>query len=185
MIETPRLLIRPFRAEDLERIHAILERAFGDSSQSLEERRSWLAWSALSQEWLPKMHQPPYGDQAVVLKSTQEIVGAAGLVPLLDVYEQVPGLSDSPQNRFTTPEMGLFWAVDPDFQGRGYATAAARALVNFAFRELRLKRLLATTETANAASQAVMRKLGMTLHSNPYPQPAWLQVVGLLNNPAV
>ena len=184
MIETPRLLIRPFQAEDLERIQALLERAFGESSLSQEERRSWLDWSALSQKWLPKMHQPPYGDQAVTLKSTGEIIGAAGLVPLLDHYEQIPGLSDTPQNRFTTPELGLFWAVDPDFQRQGFATEAAQALIDFAFRELHLKRVLATTETANTSSQAVMRKLGMALHTNPYPQPPWLQVVGVLYHPA-
>jgi hypothetical protein len=37
------------------------------------------------------------------------------------------------------------------------------------------------TEHANAASQAVMRRLGMTLRTNPHAEPAWLQVVGVLD----
>jgi hypothetical protein len=31
----------------------------------------------------------------------------------------------------------------------------------------------------------VMRKLGMHLARNPYPEPSWLQVVGVLENDAI
>ena len=34
------------------------------------------------------------------------------------------------------------------------------------------------------ALQGVMRRLGMQTLRNPYPKPAWLQVVGALKNPA-
>jgi hypothetical protein len=44
------------------------------------------------------------------------------------------------------------------------------------------KRLIATTEHANVASQAVMRRLGMRLLMNPHPEPSWLQVVGVLDS---
>ncbi len=181
-IETQRLVIRSFVAGDLEPIHGILQRAFEDHDMELEDRRSWLEWSRLNQVWLPRMHQLPYGDLALALKEGGELIGSVGLVPLLDVYEKLPGLSSSPQSLFNVPEVGLFWAVDPPCQGNGYATEAARGLVNFAFHELRLKRLLATTEHANAASQAVMRKLGMELLRNPDPEPPWMQVVGVIWN---
>ena len=69
-------------------------------------------------------------------------------------------------------------------QGQGYATEAARALVDYAFQHLRLKRIIATTTYAKAASMGVMRKLGMHLERNPYPEPPWLQVVGVLENDA-
>jgi hypothetical protein len=36
------------------------------------------------------------------------------------------------------------------------------------------------TEHTNAASQAVMRRLGMRMLENPHPEPGWLQVVGVL-----
>jgi RimJ/RimL family protein N-acetyltransferase len=48
---------------------------------------------------------------------------------------------------------------------------------------MQLRRLIATTEYDNAASQAVMRKLGMRLVHNPNPEPAWFQVVGCLDQP--
>ena len=78
-----------------------------------------------------------------------------------------------------TPEVGLFWAIDPPRQRQGYATEAARAMIDYAFDTLRLWRILATTEYDNHASQAVMLKAGMTLTRNPRPDPPWMQVVGV------
>ena len=34
------------------------------------------------------------------------------------------------------------------------------------------------------AEGGVMRKLEMTVERNPYPEPGWLQVVGILRKPA-
>jgi [ribosomal protein S5]-alanine N-acetyltransferase len=208
-LETSRLIIRAFQADDLRAIHRILDLTFGDGSkiddeEALNERRSWLEWSRLSAEWLPKMFQPPYGDRAIVLKSTAEVIGAVGLVPCFDVFEQIPGMSRSAaesaneqsdrlkprlQNgngpsAHRVAEVGLFWTIDPDQQRQGYASEAAQALIDFAFQQLHVKRIIATTEYENAASMGVMRKLGMTIARNPFPDPPWLQVVGILPNPA-
>ena len=188
ILETPRLLIRSFFLEDLPAIHRILEQTFGAGDKgtedsALQERRSWLQWSILNQEWFPKLHQPPYGDRAVVLKTTGELIGSVGYVPLLDVYDQIPELATAATpSGFTTPEFGLFWVIDPQHQQQGYATEAAQAMIDYAFNDLRIKRVIATTGYSNLASQAVMKKLGMKLARNPTPQPIWLQVVGILEN---
>jgi RimJ/RimL family protein N-acetyltransferase len=79
--------------------------------------------------------------------------------------------------------MGLFWAIDAAYRGLGYATEAARALASFAFDTLRVDRLVATTEHSNAPSIAVMRRLGMSIETNPDPEPQWFQTVGVLPNP--
>jgi [ribosomal protein S5]-alanine N-acetyltransferase len=190
VLETARLIIRAFQPDDLHAIHRILDRTFGDGSKiddehALNERREWLEWSRLSAEWLPKMFQPPYGDRAVVLKRTDELIGAVGLVPCFDVLEQIPGLErgGSP-SAYRVAEMGLFWAIDPDQQRQGYATEAAQALIGFAFQQLRVKRLIATTGYDNAAPIGVMRRLGMRIEKNPFSEPPWLQVVGALENSA-
>ena len=188
IIETTRLVIRPFIADDLRTIHRILDQTFGDGSKvddaaALLERQSWLQWSILSQEWLPKMYQPPYGDRAIVLKSSDELIGSVGYVPLLGVFEQIPELRTSAEfSGYATTEVGLFWVIDLQHQRQGYATEAAQAMIDHAFKQLRLKRILATTEYSNTASQGVMRKLGMKITRNPLPEPEWLQVVGLLEN---
>ncbi len=190
ILETQRLLIRPFIMEDLPAIHRILDLTFGDGSKiddaaALRERSSWLHWSMLNQEWFPKMHQPPYGDRAIVLKATSAVIGSVGYVPVLDVHEQIPGLGIGEQlSGHTTPEFGLFWVIDPEHQRHGYATEAAQAMIDHAFTMLRLKRIIARTEYDNLASQAVMRKLGMRLEHNLLPEPHWLQVVGILENGA-
>ena len=76
-------------------------------------------------------------------------------------------------------ELGLFWAICPADQGKGYATEAARALVDHAFRAMTVARIIATTTHDNAASIAVMARLGMRIESYQYPHPG-LQVVGVL-----
>ena len=189
-IKTQRLIIRPFVLDDLPVIHRILDQTFGNGMHlndpaALDERRSWLQWSILNQVWLPEQHQPPYGDRAIVLKSTGALIGSAGFVPLLDVYEQIPELCPpTGASGYNTPEVGLFWVIDPNQQRQGYAAEAAQALIDFAFKHLRLKRILATTEYDNVASQGVMRKVGMTIARNPRPEPPWLQIVGVLENTA-
>lgn len=189
-IQSERLLIRSFEPQDLSDIHRILETAFGvaarqDEEHTLRQRESWLHWSILNQEWLPALHQPPYGDRAVVLRSTGLLVGAVGYVPLLAPFGQIRELhpADTPTGQYT-PEIGLFWAIDPTHQRRGFAVEAAGAMIQHAFRELHLRRILATTEYENAASQAVMRRLGMRIARNPRPQPEWLQIVGILESNA-
>jgi len=190
-LETSRLVIRTFSMDDLTVIHRILDQAFGDGSKAddpaaLLERKAWLQWSILNQEWLPKLHQPAYGDRALTLKADGAVIGAIGYVPLLDVYEQIPALNTAATpSKYNIPEVGLFWAVDPQHQRQGYAAEAAQAMITFAFQQMRLRRILATTEYANIASQNVMRKIGMQIMRNPLPEPAWLQVLGVLENGAV
>ena len=53
-------------------------------------------------------------------------------------------------------------------------------MIDYAFREMRLNRIIATTEYDNIASLAVMRKLGMRLEENTFREPSWMQVLGLL-----
>ena len=56
----------------------------------------------------------------------------------------------------------LGYAVGPDFQGEGYATEVAVALIDFAFNTLDLSRVFAECDTRNNASFRVMEKDGMT-----------------------
>jgi RimJ/RimL family protein N-acetyltransferase len=190
-LETPRLQIRPFAIGDTPTIHRILDLCFGDGTQiddaaALRERESWVVWSNLSAHWHAQLHQPPYQDMAVATRDGGMLVGAVGYAPVLAPMEQLYGSDPSAIGgaALFTSEVGLFWAIDPAHQGHGYATEAGQALIEYAFEYLRLKRIVATTEFDNAASQQVMVKLGMRLLRNPLPTPAWFQVVGVLDNPA-
>jgi RimJ/RimL family protein N-acetyltransferase len=190
-LQTARLLVRPFSLEDLESIHRLLDVDLADAemgttgAHTREERWRWLQWTVLNYDQLARLYQPPYGERAIVLRETGQLIGAVGYVPCLNAFGLLPALGSEGEDAtaLTSTEFGLFWAVSPAQQRRGYAAEAAGALVDYAFRELRLRRIVATTSYDNAASQGVMRRLGMSIHHNPYPEPPWLQVVGVLHHP--
>ena len=192
-LETQRLVIRPFSMDDLHPMHRLLDVDLREvelgtvGAQKLPERAEWLQWTIMNYTQLAKLYQPPYGERAVVHKHTQQLIGVCGFVPCLDAFEQFAVLSPTrrpSRHGLSTPEFGLFYAIMPAFRGQGYATEAAQALVDYAFQHLRLKRVIATTTYENAASMGVMRKIGMRIEKNPYPEPPWLQMVGVLENDA-
>ena len=72
------------------------------------------------------------------------LVGTAGLRPL-----EESGLE-------------IFYSLAPGAWGHGYATEAARAVVEYALGPLGLPEVLAEVDEGNAASVAVVKRLGMT-----------------------
>jgi RimJ/RimL family protein N-acetyltransferase len=72
------------------------------------------------------------------------LVGTAGLRPL-----EESGLE-------------IFYSLAPAAWGHGYATEAARAVVEYALGPLGLPEVLAEVDEGNAASVAVVKRLGMT-----------------------
>lgn len=184
-IETEHLLIRQFQMQDLNAIHDVLDSQLGDANP-IEVRKKWLEWSVLNYQHLEELYQIPSGDRAVVLKQTGECIGACGFAPNIIPYGLLPAFQppvETPENALLSIEWGLYYALSPLHQRNGYATEASRALIDYAFTQLRLRRIVATTTHENKASRAVMERLGMQIHTNPYSQPGWFQVVGILDNP--
>lgn len=187
-LQTQRLSIRQFDLSDLDTLYQILdvELEGNTSEQALLDRQQWLEWSVRNYAALERLHQPPYGDRAIVLRSSGELIGACGLAPVLLPFAQIPALrpADVPPSTpvRNTSEIGLYWAISSRYQRRGYATEAGAALIRFAFAELGLQRIVATTTYDNTASIGVMRKLGMSIEHNPLPEPIFMQVVGVLEN---
>ena len=85
-----------------------------------------------------------YGVWLIQEESRSELVGTAGLRPLEDI-----GLE-------------IFYSLAPGWRGRGYATEAARAVVEHALGPLGRPEVLAEIDDGNAASVAVVKRLGMT-----------------------
>jgi len=179
-LETQRLIIRELIMADLESINDVLNKAFA-SDTSLTERQRWLQWTVLGYEMFAVLQQPHYGERAVVLRETGETIGAVGIVPYLDTFNKVAAFRGGP-NTLATAEVGLFWAIAPAHQGKGFASEAARALVDYLFTQERLGRVIATTGYKNRPSQKVMQKLGMTIQHLDEPHPPDQFVVGVLEN---
>lgn len=185
-LETERLIIREFTPDDLDARHQLTLEAFDDDIPT-DAGRQYLQWAALNHQELASLHQPPYGDRAVVLKESGQMIGSVGLVPSVIPWGVLPNHRppNSPPHYFVSPEFGLFWAIMTAHRGQGYATEAGGALIDYVFQKLYAERIVATTEHTNAASQRVMHKLGMTLEANPGDQPVWFEVVGVLVNPSM
>jgi RimJ/RimL family protein N-acetyltransferase len=80
-------------------------------------------------------------------RPTADPVGTILLLPLAD-------------DSGPTGEMEIGWHLHPDYQGRGLATEAARALLSAAA-QAGQERVLALTDPDNTASQAVAGRLGL------------------------
>jgi RimJ/RimL family protein N-acetyltransferase len=85
-----------------------------------------------------------YGIWLIQEEGQAGLVGTAGLRPLEDL-----GLE-------------IFYSLAPGSWGKGYATEAARAVMEHALVDHRLPEVLAEVDEGNAASVAVVRRLGMT-----------------------
>lgn len=87
-----------------------------------------------------------YGRWAVILKDTEEFIGWCGLKYLPELDETDIGF------RFFQKH----W-------GKGYATEAAIACVDYGFKTLKLKRIVGRAMSANLASVRVLEKAGLKL----------------------
>lgn len=71
----------------------------------------------------------------------------------------------------------LGYSIHADYQGFGYATDAARIIINFGFDVLHLHRITAAIGPDNAASVAVVKRLGFThegrLRDHVFTNGAW------------
>jgi RimJ/RimL family protein N-acetyltransferase len=162
-LETERLLLRPFQADDFDALFAIHSRP--DVARYLYwEPRNKEEVRAVLEKKINGRAMRSEGDSlsfAVVLKATGEVVGDVSLL-WLNVQHGVG-------------EIGF--AFHPDHHGRGYATEAARVMLRLAFEELKLHRVIGRLEARNTASARVLEKLGMRreahLVENEYVKGEW------------
>ncbi len=55
------------------------------------------------------------------------------------------------------------YIIHPEYWGQGFATEAAKLIVNYSFTELNMHRIYATCDPRNVGSSKVLEKIGMTL----------------------
>ena len=151
-LETDRLILRPWTRGDLDAMYRV---------QSDEENARWLYNDARSldetRELLDrKIRGAQLNDEgdwmsaAVVVAETGEVVGDTSLHWVSETQRQ--------------GELGFIF--DRAHHGRGYATEACAPILDFAFGELGLHRVIGRCEPRNAASARVLEKLGMRLEAH-------------------
>ena len=147
-LRTSRLLLRPWRDEDLA--------AFAEMSEDpiVMEYLLSLSHRGLSAEaWVARARahwdEHGFGQWVVELPGAASFIGVVGLGVVS--YEAA-----------FTPVVELAWRLARPYWGRGYATEAARAALDYGFCQLGLTEIVAVTVPANQRSRRVMERLGMT-----------------------
>ena len=160
-IRTGRLLLRPWRPNDLDTYHGLrgdpeVARFLYDRPLSRDEARAKLASlrSTISEpgQWV---------NIAVEVTTTGEAVGDVGLGWVSDVHR----LAD------------IGYTFLPGHRGNGYATEAAAAMVDLAFSALGCHRVAGHLDARNAASAALLERLGMR-HEAHLVENEWVKGEG-------
>ena len=147
MLETPRLLLRPWRESDREPLQRM------NADPRVMEFFAAPLSPAESDRMIDRMQahiaQHRFGFFAAELRATGEFIGFAGI-------------SHVPFEAHFTPCIEIGWRLAAAYWNRGIATEGARECLRYAFQELALPEVVAFTVPANLRSRHVMEKLGMS-----------------------
>jgi RimJ/RimL family protein N-acetyltransferase len=146
VIETERLLLRRFT--DADRDIVARWNADAEFTRHLAGVQTRAQSDDAFDRWERHWAEHGFGLLAVVWKETGELIGRVG-----PQYHRL--WADD-------PEVG--WALDPAWWGRGLATEAGAASVEWTFGAVDYPRVVSITTEANLASLKVMAKLGFRLH---------------------
>lgn len=153
VLETERLRLRSWRKEDFRPYHSILQhpdvhRHFGPEPMSAEE--AWRRLTSAAGGW----QFNGFGTWAVERKEDGKLVGNAGIFTGWRAMEPEFG---------EEPEMG--WIFAADTHGKGMASEACRAVVDWTEANLEPTPLWAIIAPANEPSLKLADKLGFQRHS--------------------
>jgi ribosomal-protein-serine acetyltransferase len=153
-ITTDRLIIRPTQPTDGKMLHdAILE--------SFDQLHRYMQWcknictlsesetyaKEAAENWLAKKNDEPYLQLIILDKHTNEFIGATSF----HHYDwEIPSV-----------ETG-YW-VKKSKSGNGYITEATNAVTQYAFKQLKVKRISLTCDPENIKSKKIPERLGYTL----------------------
>ena len=143
MLETDRLILRPLDKKDVDAIYAMRSDAdvmrFIREPQNRRESTDWV--ELVSSRWTEER----IGFCAMLEKRSGVFVGWCGIWRLKEIGE-----------------LEIGYAVAKEFWGKGLATEAAHAFLDYAFEKLNRGKIVAVARPENAASRRVMEKLGMS-----------------------
>ena len=145
-IETHRLILRPFRAEDAEDMY--------NNWASDPEVTRYLTWPThrsvevtrrVLEDWIPRYEDEGYFQWAIERKEVSGVIGSIAVVKLDEETESA--------------EIG--YCLSRAFWGRGIMPEALRAVMDYLFDTVGLNRIAAYHDANNPKSGRVMVKAGM------------------------
>ncbi len=146
LLTTARLNLRPMTPEDAPALHAVLgdeeTMRFYPRALTPTEVDDWIARQAAR-------YPTGTGLLGIVLKDSNTLIGDCGAV-----WQTIDG----------PPELEIGYHVHRDYQNRGYATEAARAVRDYAFTTLACDHVISMIRPENLPSRRIAEKNGLTLH---------------------
>ena len=150
IIETERLLLRPFTIDDTNFILELLNtegwvKYIGDRNVKTKEQ----ATAYLEKGPLKSYQTNGFGLSLVQLKADKTPIGMCGLVKrdYLDHYD-------------------IGFAFLPAYTGKGYAYEISIKIIEYGLNELRLEKILAITLPENISSVRLLKKIGFSYVRN-------------------
>ena len=174
ILETSRLLLRPLELSDAEAMFAM------DNNPEVHK----YLWQTPTQEITETIKIIEYvrgqyeknniGRFATILKETNEFIGWTGIKYIDDHVENG-----------NTNFYDYGYRLDQKFWGKGFATEASIAWLNYGFNQMKIDKMNAYTHFDNGASNHILQKVGM-IFMQDYPDKdgviwKWWQ----MENPAI
>ncbi len=171
-LSTERLLLRPFSLSDARDVQRLAgDKSIADTTLSIPHPYE----DGAAEEWISK-HQETFdrGEGvtfAVTTKTDGTLIGAISLMGVREGHQA---------------ELG-YW-IGKTYWDKGFCTEAARAVLQYAFREMDLLRVHACHLSRNPSSGRVMQKIGMQYegrrrqHVKKWNIPEDLELYGILRS---
>ena len=144
-VETQRLVLREFQREDFRELAPILA-----NPQVMKFSTTGVLSISQTQEkvesFIASYEEFGFGKWAVIFKESNELIGYCGIA-----VEQIDNKDEK--------EIG--YRLNSKFWGKGLATEAASAAIQYGFERFKFSYILGIVERANIASVRVLEKLGM------------------------
>lgn len=167
MIETERLILRPFMESDAEDVFEYLKKPSVNcfacmKLNSLEEAKEEMKKRSSETEYY----------FAITLKESGKVIGE------IDAYPETAEPHDPEIDSSTKIDtFSPCWMLNEAYQGKGYAYEAAQAFFDYLFFEKGARRIYAYTEDYNLSCQHLCEKLGMRREG------IFKEFISFVNNP--
>jgi len=148
-LETDRLFLRPYTMDDLDQLHKVVSQKevmkyLPEDVMSLQETKTTLTWIIECYGKNTPQHIVKFS-AGVFHKEENRLIGWCGLGPL----------------EFQPSEIEIYYGLSQDCWGQGFATEAAKALLDYGFGVIGLDKIVAIVMPENIASKRVIEKMGM------------------------
>ena len=144
LLETERLILRPFRMEDAQNVYECWESdpdvakyMFWSSHHEIEKTKAWLRFE------MEQLYKKDWYRFAIEQKHTNELMGT-----VLIYYEE------------EVQSWEIAYNLGKKYWGKGYITEAAQKVLTFAADELKVTEIVGRYAKENPASGKVLKKLG-------------------------